>query len=116
MAFWEGVNGEDKGCYCVMRLLDSKQGLAALKALFPAGEADAMNFVLFSTSGVHGSYRTIEEEQEKPGVGVTFVVTHPRLVAMRYGIVFPESEEDFTFLKKLRATSQETMVNIGSGA
>jgi hypothetical protein len=114
MKFWEDVNGVDKRDYCIWKLLNHEQGLAALKALFPSSEADELNFVLFSTSGVHGSYRTLEQEQEAPGTGVTFMVIQPRLVLTRYGVVYPKSEEDFGFLKKLRATSQEAMAHVGS--
>ncbi len=35
--------------------------LADLKGMFPDAKANEMNFVLFSTSGVHGSYATIEQ-------------------------------------------------------
>ncbi len=38
----------------------SFDSMAALREFFPNG-ADPMNFVLFSTSGVHGTYATIEE-------------------------------------------------------
>jgi hypothetical protein len=114
MNFWDDVSGTNRRDYCTWKLLDPTQGLAALKALFPTGEADEMNFVLFSTAGVHGSYRTLEHEQKAPGAGVTFMVIQPRLVLTRYGVVYPTSEEDFAFLKKLRATSWEAMTDIGS--
>lgn len=112
--FWEEASGAEKADYCTWRLIDQKQGLDALKALFPAAEADEMNFVLFSTSGVHGSYQTIEQEQKAPGTGVTFMVIHPRLVLTRYGVVYPKSEGDFAFLKKLRATSWKAMTDVGA--
>lgn len=113
MDFWKDVSGANKRDYCVWQLVDKTQGLAALKAMFPTGEADERNFVLFSTSGVHGSYITIEQAQDKPGCGVTFMVMQPRLVLTRYGEVFPKSDEDFAYLKKLRATSREAMMKIG---
>jgi hypothetical protein len=113
MRFWEEVSGAEKADYCAWRLIDQKRGLEALKALFPDAEADEMNFVLFSTSGVHGSYQTIEQEQKAPGTGVTFMVIQPRLVLTRYGVVYPKSEEDFAFLKKLRATSWQAMTAVG---
>lgn len=37
---------------------------AALRGMFPDAKADDMNFVLFSTSGVHGTYNTIEEAEK----------------------------------------------------
>jgi hypothetical protein len=114
MKFWEEAGRSEKRDYCAWRLLDETRGLEALKALFPGAQADEMNFVLFSTSGVHGSYQTIEHEQKTPGTGVTFMVIQPRLVLTRYGVVYPNSEEDFAFLKKLRATSWKAMTEVGS--
>lgn len=113
---WEDASGAGKADYCTWKLLDQKQGLDALKSLFPDAEADEMNFVLFSTSGVHGSYQTIEQEQKAPGTGVTFMVIQPRLVLTRYGVAYPKSEEDFAFLKKLRATSWKAMTEVGADA
>lgn len=114
MNFWTDVRGTDQRDYCIWNLIAHNQGLAALKALFPTGQADQMNFVLFSTSGVHGSYQTIEQEQKAPGIGVTFMVIQPRLVLTRYGVVYPKSEADFAFLKKLRATSWEAISMVGN--
>ncbi|MCD2164272.1 hypothetical protein [Comamonas koreensis] len=116
MNFWTKSTGADNGSYCVWRLHDEALGLPALQALFPSGEADERNFVLFSTSGVHGTYQTIEEEQRSPGSGVTFMVIQPRLVMTRYGVVYPKSEEDFSFLKMLRDSSWAMMTNIGREA
>ena len=83
--------------------------LDALKEMFPDGETDEMNFVLFSTSGIHGTYQTIEDEEKAPGVGVTFLIVHPRIVTLRYGVVYPETKEDFEYLKKLRKTSKRVV-------
>ncbi len=92
-------------------------GMEALRTMFPEGEADRLNFVLFSTSGVHGSYTTIEEHEAEPLYDqdntVTFVIVQPRLVAMRYGGVCPKSKEDYAFLKKLRQSSWDVVAKIG---
>ena len=98
------------GDYNIFKAIDS---MGLLKSVFPDGEANVMNFVLFSTSGVHGTYKTIEEEEKKPGIGVTFVIVQPRVVTMQYGVVKPRSREDFTYLKKLRNSSQKAVMNIG---
>ena len=99
------------------------RGMEALRTMFPKGEADQMNFVLFSTSGVHGSYTTIEEHESEPVYieegeiyqenTVTFVIVQPRIVAMRYGVACPKSPEDYAFLKKLRQSSWEAVAKIG---
>jgi len=115
MDFWSDVSGRENSGYCVLRLANERRGMAALKAMFPTGDADEMNFVLFSTSGTHGSYQTLEEEETEPGTGVTFMVVQPRLVITRYGVVYPESDEDFALLKKLRATSREALLGISGG-
>ena len=95
------------GHYSINQAVDS---MGLLRAVFPDGEANEMNFCLFSTSGVHGTYRTIEEEEANPGCGVTFVIVHPRLVTMQYGNVEPQTPEDFAFLKKLRQSSKDVVM------
>lgn len=99
-------------------------GLTGLRELFPDGKADEMNFVFFSTSGVHGSYTTIEEIESEPtweddDTGeliekkLTFLVVQPRRVSIFYGNCIPKSAEDFDFLKTLRATSLAAIKEIG---
>jgi len=102
----EPVSG-DGGHYSINR---AKDEMGLLRAVFPDGEANEMNFCLFSTSGVHGTYQTIEEEEAGPGCGVTFVIVHPRLVTMQYGNVEPKTQEDFAFLKKLRQSSKDVVM------
>ena len=91
----------------------SEGSMSDLRAIFPKGEADSLNFVLFSTSGVHGTYQTIEEEEIDPIGEVTFLIVHPRLVSLRYGNARPETPEDFSFLKKLRESSKSVVAKIG---
>lgn len=88
-----------------------------LKKLFPQGIADPMNVVLFSTSGVHGSYTTIEELFKTGEDGfipdkITVLVVHPRTVSMRYGEI-RVTEEDLNYLLKLRASSWDAIQSIG---
>ncbi|POZ49887.1 hypothetical protein [Methylovulum psychrotolerans] len=114
----------------VNRLVNNDNGLIVLRQLFPDGQADQLNFVLFSTSGVHGSYTSIEDEEALPDAensdeydadgnevevryGVTFLVVHPREVALRYGVAFPKTPDDFEFLKRLRKSSSEAIQLIG---
>jgi hypothetical protein len=93
--------------------------MSRLRKIFPTGEANEINFVLFSTSGIHGSYATIEDAEiqwrnkEKKLEEVTFLVVQPRLVHMIYGNCIPESEDDFIFLKKLRQSSWDAVSGIG---
>lgn len=117
---WKNNNPARDGdhYYSVLRL--TGDGMSALRQLFPEGEADEMNAVLFSTSGVHGHYCLIEaveedmqrEVREGPR-DVTFVVIQPRIVCMRYGNVEPRTAEDIAFLKKLRASSLLALATVG---
>lgn len=97
-----------------------ENGMAALRQMFPEGKADNMNFALFSTSGVHGHYGTIESAQEhlknptEESFGsVTFLIVQPRIVCLRYGNCEPQNELDIAFLKKLRASSWKASQSIG---
>jgi hypothetical protein len=112
ITFWEPLNG-DGGHYNIFRIADENLALKALRLIFPNAQADDLNFVLFSTSGVHGTYRTIEEEEKEPGSGVTFLVVHPRIVSLRYGAAYPKDEADFEFLRRLRKSSLDVIQTIG---
>lgn len=107
-------------CYYKVQRAEG-DGMNLLRLLFPDGKANDMNMVLFSTSGVHGSYLSIEQvernvrqqTQEDDDYKVTFLVLHPRIVSMKYGNCRPRSPEDFQFLKDLRATSIAALSMIG---
>lgn len=103
--------------YSVLRLCDESFGMDALRKMFPNGTANDLNFVLFSTSGIHGSYGTIEdaerEMQSDDEPSVTFVVVQPRIVSMRYGCAHPKSADDIAFLKTLRSSSHRAVASIG---
>ncbi len=124
---WKSAFGKDGAHYNIYESPDHRRpvGVDALRKLFPDGEANDLNFVLFSTSGVHGSYMTIEEVEafvlrgegaDEDGHGpdeVTFLIVHPRIVCMRYGNCGPKTSDDFEFLKKLRASSWAAIQSIG---
>lgn len=97
-----------------IKFVKEEKGMQCLRDFFPDGVADYMNFVLFSTSGVHGTYLTIEEvEKSDEDKAVTFLVIQPRTVYMTYGNCVPESDDDFKFLRKLRASSKRAIAGIG---
>jgi hypothetical protein len=112
--------------YTIFRI---KGGIEALKTMFPKGKADDLNFVLFSTSGVHGSYTTIEEIEEsikKYGdtepegypddwcsTKLTVEIIQPRICCLRYGNI-EVTLEDIPFLKKLRKSSWKAVQKIGA--
>ena len=110
----------DSARYSVMRKAPGVEGMAALREMFPEAKADGMNFVLFSTRGVHGTQNTIEDAErhlngENPeGFSeVTFLVVHPRLVAIRFGVCNPRNHADIDYLKRLRANSHRAVACIG---
>ena len=113
MSFWENVN-YNKGYSSVSRIIDDTWAMEALRLLFPNGKQDINrdNFILFSTSGVHGTYNTIEDAERYNGE-VTFLVVHPRIVSLRYGNVLPQTEDDFKLLKELRQASWDIIQRIG---
>jgi hypothetical protein len=128
--YWQAVTcdrcrvGRDGAHYNTFGCRD-ENGMVALRTMFPNGEADEYNAVLFSTSGVHGMYTTIEEAEAEFLRGnkdedgedvtpyVTFLIVHPRIVCLRYGNCEPQSAEDFAWLKQLRASSWKVFGEIG---
>ncbi len=138
---WKSAHQKSGGHYNVFGCTKTEDGMTGLRDMFPAGVANDLNFVLFSTSGVHGMYTTIEEveamldgswptkypdeykdyndnreEGEPLYVGpddVTFLIVHPRLCTVRYGNCRPTDVEDIAYLKRLRQTSWDVMQKIG---
>lgn len=97
--------------------IDRKQirTLDDLRAYFPEPVADEMNLCLFSTSGVHGSYCTIEGLESEPNEDLrelTVLVIQPRRVFMAYGTV-RVTPESAPYLKALRASSLAAVARIG---
>ncbi len=115
---WEFISNDGRRTqnihYSIIGLRNEEDGMAALRRLFAdAGEIDEMNLVLFSTSGVHGSYLTIEEAYDE-GQPVTFLVVHPRTVTLRYGNVWMFNKDDRDCLVSLREASREVIATIGA--
>jgi len=120
---WESSHGKQGGHYNTFHLAPGANAMEVLRHWFPGGEANEMNLVFFSTSGVHGSYCTIEEveagtslpeDDENRIDEVTFVVFQPRIVTLRYGNCMPKTADDFAFLKSLRASSWKAAQAIGA--
>lgn len=94
--------------------IDPEKGVETLRALFPDGMANDLNQCLFSTSGTHGSYLTIEDveaslETSEPE-RLTVLVIQPRIVRMIYGEI-TVAEEDIPFLVKLRQSSRDVLAD-----
>lgn len=89
--------------------LKPEDGMSDLRSIFPKGEADHMNLCLFSTSGTHGSYLTIEDvaaslDADEPA-RLTVLVVQPRTVRMLYGEI-DIAREDVDFLIRLRESTK----------
>ena len=126
-ALWTSVHRQNGGHYNTFCTSKGVNAMAALREFFPDGKADEMNFALFSTSGVHGHYGTIEDcepwigrpdptedSDEYANRDVTFVIVQPRLCTIRYGNVEVKTKDDIKFLKKLRASSWKAVAKIGA--
>lgn len=119
--------------------IHSTEGLDGMKFLrqwFPDGNACEYAFAVFSTSGVHGSYTTIEQieaslakygddasflendddemwPEDYHGCELTFLVVEPRIVKTTYGNA-TVTLADIPFLKALRASSWLAVRNLGT--
>lgn len=111
-------------CLPNVRVFDSvDDGTAMLQEWFPtADHVDELNFVLFSTSGVQGSYRTLEDVRLDWGVGdpnthyVTFVVVSPRVLFLHCGNVWCRNQHAYAWLKSLCQASWDAVTGVGKAA
>ncbi len=114
---WNIMRG-DGGAWSI-NCCEPHEGMALLRTMFPdASRINCDNFVLFSTSGVHGSYATIEDCAEyffRTGLqaNLTFVIVAPRILRLAYGNCQPVTRDDFDYLKAIREASHETVAKIG---
>ena len=129
-ADFRSVHGKSGGHYNNFGIKPG-HGMKVLKEWFPDGEANELNVVLFSTSGVHGTYTTIEDVEaglrkygDEPtfdsegwpddyaGNEITILIVQPRICTVRHGNV-KTTISDISFLKKLRETSHRELTKIG---
>lgn len=90
-----------------------------VKRIFPDGKCNTLNWFYASTSGVHGSYRTlddlekewddVDEESGKPYRDITVQILMPRMVAVMYGSIEIENKEDIQWLRNLVQSSLEAI-------
>lgn len=94
-------------------------------------DVNDLNFVLFSTSGVHGSYVTIEDIEQSmarypdgPPPGdhpddyvipeITFLIVRPRIVTLTYGNATLRNLDDIQWAKRVRWLSAAAVAKIGA--
>lgn len=128
---FRSVHGKRGGHYNNFAFQRGRE-MAVLREWFPDGEANDMNFVLFSTSGIHGSYTTIEAVEtglskygDEPkfdseswpddyaGNEITVLIVQPRICCLRHGNL-SVTLDDIPYLKKLRASSYKVAQTIGA--
>ena len=106
-----------------------------LKRIFPEGKCNTLNWFYLSTSGVHGSYTTLddiekgwdivkkegwdEEVDDWPegycGRDITVGVLMPRMAKVIYGNIELETRDDIRWLRELLNSSIEAIVESQEG-
>ena len=83
-----------------------------LKAYFENDKADHMNMLMGSTSGIHGTYTTLDDLENPAYIALaeldishhetfTILVIQPRIVRMTYGTVGIRSQKDIDWLRDI---------------
>lgn len=128
--YWKSIHGKEGGHYNCFKSKQDPCTVEALKYIWDdPSKVNNLNFILFGTSGIHGSYGSVKELREsfdKYGIidgdgsedfeypegysdTITFVIIQPRLVTMRYGNVRITSNDDLVYLEALRDNSAEAV-------
>jgi hypothetical protein len=100
---------------------ESIRSMADLRAQFPTGEADELNWCFLSTSGVHGTYTTLDRIEGPPEEDgyvypheITVLVVAPRMVRMNCGHIKIEPE-DIPWLRRLVSSTLEAVARSQKG-
>jgi hypothetical protein len=95
--------------------------MAELQEMFPTGEADGLNWCFLSTSGVHGSYATLDTIEGPPEddgyewpYEITVLAVAPRMVRCRYGHI-AITPEDVPWLRRLVSSTLEAVAKSQEG-
>ena len=79
------------------------EGMGDIRHVFNDNTDYTLNWLFLSTSGIHGSYVTLDElakEQDSEYRSITAVIVQPRLVVIHYGDITIEPE-DFPYLRNV---------------
>jgi len=96
------------------------EGINHLKKIFPDGDANDLNWCVLSTSGVHGTYGTLDDLEkyfssgELKYLSITALVIMPRVVSMLWGHI-DITLEDIPYLRKLVTSSLRFMSESQTG-
>lgn len=104
-----------------------------IKEIFPDNKADNLNWIFGSTSGVHGSYITLdkladpeywkefnedkdpEDHIDRTELDFTFLIIQPRLCVMYYGTLYIRNDEDSEWLKTVITSSVKAVAESQEG-
>jgi hypothetical protein len=77
-----------------------------LRAIFPEGKTNRLNWCFFSTSGVHGTGMSLDDLDECPDEvrHLTVLVVQPRACVIRFGNIIAEPD-DVPWLRGLVAST-----------
>lgn len=90
--------------------IEKLQGIKEIRDIFNDDEEETdwtLNWLVLSTSGVHGSYTTLDKLDFSDGYAcITALIIHPRLVVLRYGEI-TIAQDDVPYLRMLVSKSLE---------
>jgi len=106
-------------------VFDGVKSIEDLKTIFPEGKADDLNWVFLSTSGVHGSYTTLEDLEKDPDYAdsidedgnshITVLVLHPRMCCIKFGHMKFNLKKDSAYLRGLVKSTVEEITKFAEG-
>ena len=98
-----------------------------LKAHFQNNKANPMNLLMGSTSGIHGSYTTLNELADEETFSkeyefdrshdeaFTIIIIQPRVVRLTYGTIGIRNDEDIEYLRNLISQSVQIIAETQKG-
>jgi hypothetical protein len=99
--------------------------ISDLKTIFPEGKADDLNWAFLSTSGIHGSYISLDDLEKDPDCAecvdeegnctITVLVLHPRMCCIKFGEMKFNLKEDSAYLRGLVKSTVEEITKFADG-
>ncbi|MCY4584281.1 MAG: hypothetical protein OXE50_16025 [Chloroflexi bacterium] len=108
--------------YSTTEILDTNDKMwSTIKSIFPDNRADKMNWLLCSTSGIHGSYTTLDEIEKDPAFSeypkfITILIIQPRRCHLFYtGELEIRDNKDITWLRNMIESSIHHIIESQKG-
>jgi len=106
-------------------VFDGLETIDDLKKIFPQGKADSLNWVFLSTSGIHGSYVSLDDLEKDPdfkedideegNANITVLVVHPRMCCIKFGQMRFNLKKDSAYLRGLVKSTVEEIEKFSHG-